>query len=63
MSELAPGGSNARMTKSQVNKYLHDMKKAQDEAKKKLAEAEKNWELNEDTEQLEKNMDKMLDEL
>jgi hypothetical protein len=39
------------------------MKKAQDEAKKKLAEAEKNWELNENTEQLEKNMDKMLDEL
>jgi hypothetical protein len=42
MSELAPGGSNARMTKSQVKKYLRDMKKAQDEAKKKLAEAEKN---------------------
>lgn len=63
MSELAPGGSNARMTKSQVNKYLRDMKKAQNEAKRKLAEAEKNWELNEDTQQLEKSMDEMLDEL
>ena len=63
MSELAPGGSNARMTPAQVRKYVRDMKKAQDEAQRKLDEAQKNWELNEDTELLEKNMDKMLDEL
>jgi hypothetical protein len=46
-----------------VRKYVRDMKKAQDEAQRKLDEAQKNWELNEDTEQLEKNMDEMLDEL
>jgi hypothetical protein len=30
------------MSAAQVRKYTRDMKKAQDEAKKKLAEAEKN---------------------
>lgn len=35
-SEFAPAGSNPRMTKAQMRKYLRDMKAAQDAAKKKL---------------------------
>ncbi len=62
MSEFAPPGSNARMTPAQVRKYVRDMKKAQDEAKKKLKEAEKNGELKEDTKELEK-LENLLDEL
>lgn len=45
MSEFAPGWTNARMTKSQVKKYISDMKKAQALAKAKLDEAITNWEL------------------
>jgi len=62
MSEFAPPGSNARMTPAQVRKYVRDMKRAQDEAKKKLKEAEKNGELKEDTKELEK-LENLLDEL
>jgi hypothetical protein len=42
MTELAPGGSNARMTPAQVRKYVKDMKRAQEEAKRRLEEAKKN---------------------
>ena len=44
MSEFAPAWSNARMTKSQVKKYIKDMKKAEELAKQKLEEAKINWE-------------------
>ena len=44
MSEFAPAWSNARMTKSQVKKYIKDMKKAEELAKQKLEEAKANWE-------------------
>jgi hypothetical protein len=40
MTEFAPPGSNARMTPAQVRKYVKDMKKAQEEAQRKLDEAE-----------------------
>jgi hypothetical protein len=40
MSEIAPTGSNPRMTKAQVRKYVRDMKQAQEDAKKRLEKAE-----------------------
>ena len=63
MSEFAPPGSNARMTKSQVKKYIRDMKKAQEEAQKKLDEAKKKWELEEDPNKLDELLEKKLEDL
>jgi len=54
MSEFAPAWSNARMTKSQVKKYVKDMKAAQLAAQKKLEEAKNNWDF--DKEKLELEM-------
>lgn len=36
MTEFTPAGGTPRMTKAQMRKYLADMKKVQEEAKKKL---------------------------
>jgi hypothetical protein len=52
MSELAPGWSNPRMSAAQIRKYTRDMKKAQDEAKRKLEEAENSWELEKEQEEI-----------
>ncbi len=43
MSEIAPTGSNPRMTKAQVRKYVRDMKQAQEDAKKRLEILEKSF--------------------
>ena len=51
MTEFTPAGGTPRMTKAQMRKYLADMKKVQEEAKKKLdpdkEQAEKYAELSE----------------
>ncbi len=62
MSEFAPPWSNARMTKSQVRKYVREMKQAQEDAKKRLQEAENSWELAKEKKDLE-NLENLLDEL
>ncbi|MDD3145063.1 MAG: hypothetical protein PHV23_03035 [Candidatus Gracilibacteria bacterium] len=62
MTEFAPAGSNARMTKAQVRKYIKDMEEARKEAQKKLDEAENSGELK--LEELEiKKLEKELDNL
>ncbi len=50
MSEFTPVWSNARMTKSQVKKYIRDMKEAEKIAKQKLEEAKANWEFDKEAE-------------
>ena len=62
MSELAPGWSNAKITKAQVRKYVKDMKKAEELAKQKLEEAKNNWEFEKDTKELSE-LEKELDNL
>lgn len=62
MSEIAPGWTNARMTRSQVRKYVREMKKAQDNAKEKLKQAENSWELAKEKEELEE-LENLLNEL
>lgn len=62
MSEFAPAWSNARMTKSQVRKYIAEMNEAKKIAQEKLENAKINWEF-----QAEKNellqIEKELDNL
>ncbi len=62
MWEFAPAWSNAKMTPAQVRKYIADMKKAQEIAKKKLENAKKNWEIDNDINELEE-IEKQLDNL
>jgi len=62
MSEFAPGWSNARMTKSQVKKYIRDMKKAEELAKEKLEEAKNNWEFDKEAAEIAK-LEKELENL
>ena len=62
MWEFAPAWSNARMTKSQIKKYLRDMKKAQDLAKQKLEDAKNSWELEKEIKEIEE-LEKELDNL
>ena len=62
MSEFAPGWSNARMTKSQIKKYIKDMKKAQELAKQKLEEARNNWDFEKEAKELN-DIEKELDDL
>lgn len=62
MSEIAPAGSNPRMTKAQVRKYVRDMKQAQEDAKKRLEKAEKSWDLAKEKKELE-HLENLLDEL
>lgn len=62
MSELAPGWSNARMTKSQVKKYVKDMKEAQRLAKEKLEKANLSWEFEKEKNEL-KDIENLLNNL
>ncbi len=62
MSEFAPAWSNARMTKSQVKKYIRDMKKAEELAKEKLEEAKNNWEFDKEAAEIAK-LEKELENL
>ena len=60
MSEFAPGGSNAKMTKAQVKKYVADIKKAQAIAEEKLRRAKDSWEFKKEEEELEE-LENLLD--
>lgn len=63
MSEFSPPWSSARMTKSQVKKYVQDMKEAQALAQTKLDEARANWEFKKDENELielEKKLNEIL---
>lgn len=62
MSEIAPAGSNPRMTKAQVRKYVRDMKQAQEDAKKRLEKAEISWDLAQEKKELE-HLENLLDDL
>lgn len=62
MSEIAPTGSNPRMTKAQVRKYVRDMKQAQEDAKKRLEKAETSWDLAQEKKELE-HLENLLDDL
>lgn len=61
MSEFAPAGSNARMTKSQIKKYIADMKKAQLLAEIKLQNAQKNGDFLTEEEELAELQKKLED--
>ncbi len=61
-SEFTPPSQWARMTKAQVRKYIRDMKKKQEEAKKKLKEYEASWELEKDKEEIAR-LEKELENL
>ncbi len=62
MSEFTPVWSNARMTKSQVKKYIRDMKEAEKIAKQKLEEAKANWEFDKEAEEVAR-LEKELENL
>lgn len=62
MSEIAPAWSNARMTRSQVRKYVREMKQAQEDAKQRLKESENSWELAREKQELE-DLEQLLDDL
>ena len=62
-SELSPGWWKARMTKGQMKKYLREMKEAERLAKLKLQEAELAWDLVDDIDMLDKDLEKKLDNL
>ncbi|MCP4522912.1 MAG: hypothetical protein GY828_01705 [Candidatus Gracilibacteria bacterium] len=62
MTEFAPPGSGARMTAAQVRKYVQDMKKAQEIAKKKLNEAQNSGDLEKEKQELE-DLENKLDQL
>lgn len=61
MSEFAPAGSNPKMTKAQVRKYIRDLEEARERARIKLENARKSWEFEEDLEI--ENLEKELDNL
>jgi len=59
-SELSPGWSNARMTKSQIRKVLKEQEEARKLAEKKLSEAMKSDEWKKEQEKLAA-LEKLLD--
>lgn len=62
MSEFAPAGSNPKMTKAQVRKYIRDMEEARKKAQEKLEKAKKSGELDKDNLEIE-ILEKELDNL
>lgn len=62
MSEFAPAGSNPKMTKAQVRKYIRDLEEAREKAKIKLENAKNSWEFDNEEKELE-NLEKELDNL
>ena len=59
MSEFAPPWRWARMTKAQVKKYIKDLKRKREIAKRRLQEALANWEFDDDLKELEE-LEKLL---
>ena len=62
MSEFAPAWSNARMTKSQIRKYIKEMEEAEKLAKQKIKEAKASWDLEKEKKELNE-LEKELDNL
>jgi len=54
MSEYTPPARKVRMTKSQMKKYLRDMKKAREVAQGKLDIAKKSWEFDKEDKEVAK---------
>lgn len=54
MSEYSPPSRKVRMTKSQMKKYLRDMKKSRELAQEKLDEAKQSWEFYKEEKEVEK---------
>jgi len=62
MSELTPASRWARMTKSQVRKYIKDLEEKRKKAQEKLEQAKKSWEWQKEQEDL-KNLENLLEDL
>jgi len=62
MSEFAPPWNGARMTKSQVRKYIKDLEEKRRIAKEKLEKAKASWEFDKDEAEL-KLLEKALDNI
>lgn len=60
-SEFSPAWGGARMSKSQVKKYIKDMKEAQRIAKMNLEIAKKNWVFKNEEAKV-KELEKLLEE-
>jgi hypothetical protein len=61
MGEFAPIWQKAKMSKWQVKRYIKEMEEKRENAKKRLEEAKKRWELNNkaEIEEIEKELDKL----
>ncbi len=59
MTEFAPTGSNPKMTRSQVRRYMREMEEKRTKAQLELEKARLAWELHneEDLEDLDKKID------
>ncbi len=62
MSEFTPPGQGARMTKSQVKKYIKDLEEKRKKAQEKLEKAKNSQEYKKE-EQALKNIENLIDDL
>lgn len=62
MSEFTPAWRWAKMTKSQVKKYIKDLEEKRKLAQAKLEEAKKSWEWKKEEEDV-KNLEDLLEDL
>ena len=62
MSEFTPPGRKARMTKSQVRKYIKDLEEKRRLAREKLEKAKKSWEWAKEEKEVEK-LENIIDDL
>lgn len=62
MSEYSPTGWIPKMTKNQVKKYIREMEEKRLKAQKELEEAQKNWELKKQNDEL-KDIENKIDNL
>ncbi len=60
-SEFSPVWNGAKMTKSQIKKYINDMKKAQKKAKERLKKAKESWEFTNEEIKV-RRLEKLLEE-
>jgi len=52
-SEFTPWWSTVKMTKAQVRQYVKDLKKAQEEAQKRLDAAKASWEFDKEQDEID----------
>ncbi len=62
MSELTPAWRWARMTKSQVKKYIKDLEEKRKIAQEKLEQAKKSWEWQKEQQDV-KDLEDLLEDL